>query len=421
MGHLDFEVSELAALALAILLSALFLCAVGCAPKTDLFGQAPGGAGEPAGGSAAGSLVDPRAGTTDVPSNLAAIVARLPSPIMVAAGLFRLRPSDGAAGGAAAEIDLGLPDPVACASAGACYRVPVTAALAPTRTYLFELLPGAVAPGGGAVPTGAIGAFDTAAGADQIAPSLLDFTVTAGGPCLGLQFSADEPVDAQVVITTVDDQRIFPGGAGQTAFDLAIPLDGLAPGASATITLRLTDRAGNLTESSLGQVDVPPATPPLVITEVLANAAGPEPAQEYVELRNLGDQAVSVEGLRIEDAKGADVLPAATVEPGAYALVVPSAYDPASGRDVPPRDGTVLIRIDTRIGSDGLSNGGEVVRLRMPGTGMEPIVSSYGGWVDVSATSAAGKSVHRLSDGACDRADAWTQPPREETPGWGTP
>ena len=80
-----------------------------------------------------------------------------------------------------------------------------------------------------------------------------------------------------------------------------------------------------------------------------------------------------------------------------------------------------MVPVDTRLGSDGLSNSGEVVRLRMPGTGTEPVISLYGGWVDVSAASAAGKSVHRLTDGSCDHPTAWTKPPRVATPGWGTP
>ena len=39
---------------------------------------------------------------------------------------------------------------------------------------------------------------------------------------------------------------------------------------------------------------------------VEVDPAGPEPAQEYVELRNLGGEAVSLAGLRLEDAKGGD-------------------------------------------------------------------------------------------------------------------
>ena len=149
----------------------------------------------------------------------------------------------------------------------------------------------------------------------------------------------------------------------------------------------------------------------------MANAAGPEPAQEYVELRNLGDADVPLAGLHIEDAKGADDLPAETLAAGGYALVVTSAYDPNQGQDPPPRAGTLLLRVDSRIGADGLSNGGELVRL-MSG---DAVVSSYGGWVSVSASSWSGKGVHRLVQTACDRADAWNRTPLAATPGAGPP
>ena len=103
--------------------------------------------------------------------------------------------------------------------------------------------------------------------------------------------------------------------------------------------------------------------------------------------------------------------------PDAYALVVPSGYDPAQGQDAAPRTGTLLVRIDTRIGADGLANGGEIVRLLRA----DAVVSSYGGWVSVSAGSWGGKGVHRLVQTACDRADAWNRTPLDATPGSGPP
>src|SRR6185369_6311977 len=153
--------------------------------------------------------------------------------------------------------------------------------------------------------------------------------------------------------------------------------------------------------------------PPLVVTEVLANPAGTEPAQEYVEIRNLGDETLSLEGLLVQDSRGGDMLPAAELAAGAYALIVTSAYDPQSGADPAPRPGTMLVRVDSRIGTDGLSNGGEAVRLVQG----ETVISSYGGWVDVSSAAWAGHSVHRLVETACDRRDAWSRAPLEPTPG----
>ena len=162
--------------------------------------------------------------------------------------------------------------------------------------------------------------------------------------------------------------------------------------------MNAVDLAGNQAASAPFAFMTPPAVPPLAITEVLANPAGPEPQQEYVELRNLGDADVSLAGLRLADSKGGDDLPPETLAAGGYALVVTASYDPARGPDPPPRPGTLLVRVDTRLGSDGLSNGGEAVQLLQG----EAVVSSYGGWVAVSAGSWNGKAVHRLVQSACD-------------------
>jgi hypothetical protein len=186
---------------------------------------------------------------------------------------------------------------------------------------------------------------------------------------------------------------------------------------SATVIVSATDRAGNAAASSPLAFDTPPALPPIAVTEVLANPAGPEPAQEYVELRNLGSEAVSLAGLRIQDSKGGDDLPPETLASGGYALVVTSTYDPAEGQDPMPRAGTLLVRVDGRIGADGLSNGGEPVKLVQG----DAIVSSYGGWVDVSSSAWAGRAVHRLVQSACDAPTAWNSVPLVPTPGSGPP
>ena len=75
----------------------------------------------------------------------------------------------------------------------------------------------------------------------------------------------------------------------------------------------------------------PVALPPIAITEVLANPKGPEPQQEFVELRNLGDADVPLGGLRLQDSKGGDDLPAETLAAGGYALVVTSTLRPRRG------------------------------------------------------------------------------------------
>jgi len=383
----------------------------GCAPETDLTTLMPTG-DQPvaAAGPAGATLVDPVAGSTDVPLNLAAVVVRFPAA--VSWGTEGLRVCDGDAGPVAA-----MPPADEPCDGGACYRIGLAGSLPPAAACRIVIGAGATDAGGAAIAGGVVGIFQAAEEADVTPPALADLAIAAAGPCLNVSFSTDEPATASIVIQAGGVEADSPGGVGQTRFDLAVPLAALPPGTAATLTVTAADRAGNVVASSPLAFETPPLVPPLAITEVLANAAGPEPAQEYVELRNLGDADVALAGLRIEDSKGGDDLPAETLAAGGYALVVTSTYDPNQGQDPAPRAGTLLLRVDSRIGADGLSNGGELVRL-MSG---DAVVSSYGGWVSVSASSWSGKGVHRLVQTACDRADAWNRTPLAATPGAGPP
>ena len=49
----------------------------------------------------------------------------------------------------------------------------------------------------------------------------------------------------------------------------------------------------------------------------------------------------------------------------------------------------------------------------------DAVVSSYGGWVSVSAGSWNGNAVHRLVQTACDSSNAWNHTPLPPTPGGG--
>jgi len=398
--------------AMTIVAAGAWLCA--CAPETDLT-NVPGASGDgppAAGGPAGAALVDPVAGAIDVPLNLAAVVVRFPDA--VSWGTEGLRVCDGGGGGPIAAMP---PSAEPCDGGGACYRVALAGSLPPAMPCRVVIGAGATDAGGDAIDGGVVGIFQAAAEPDETPPVLGDLSIAGAGPCLSVSFSTDEPATATIVLQAGGIEVDSPGGVGQTRFDVALPVTGLPPESAATITVTATDRAGNVAASSPLAFETPPALPPIAITEVLANAAGPEPAQEYVELRNMGDEAVALAGLRLEDSKGGDDLPAETLAPGGYALVVASTYDPNQGQDPAPRAGTLLLRVDSRIGSDGLSNGGELVRL-MSG---DAVVSSYGGWVSVSASSWSGKGVHRLVQTACDRADAWNRTPLAATPGAGSP
>ena len=264
---------------------------------------------------------------------------------------------------------------------------------------------------------GTIGLFEDADAPDVTPPVLSAVAVAAAGPCLDVSFATDEPASGTIVVQAGGVEIDTPAGAGLTSFDVGIPLGALPPSTAATVTVNATDLAGNTAVSAPLAFTTPVALPPVAITEVLANPAGPEPQQEYVELRNLGDADVPLGGLRLQDSKGGDDLPAETLAPGGYALVVTATYDPDEGSDPAPRAGTLLLRVDTRLGSDGLSNSGEAVQLVMG----DAVVSSYGGWVSVSAGSWNGKAVHRLVQTACDSSNAWNHTPLPPTPGSGPP
>lgn len=385
----------------------------GCAPATDLTHVTPGGAqaGPPAGPGGA-TLVDPAAGAAGVPLNLTGVIVRFPGEIVW--GSSGLVLCDGGP-----AVPSSLPAPADCTDggAGACYRVDLQAPLPPSVACSVALAPGATDPSGAVLAPGVIGVFQDSAEADTTPPVIGDVAVKVSGPCLEVAFSSDESAAGDVTIQAGGVELDVPAGAGQTSFDVSIPLGALPPSVPATVAATAIDLAGNLATSAPFAFTTPVAVPPIAITEVLANPAGPEPQQEYVELRNLGDAPVSLSGLRLTDSKGGDDLPEQTLGAGAYALVVTSSYDPAEGSDPAPRAGTMVVRVDSRLGSDGLSNSGEPVQLLQG----DAVVSSYGGWVSVSAGSWNGKAVHRLVQSACDTPAAWNHSPLPPTPGDGPP
>jgi Lamin Tail Domain len=357
----------------------------------------------------AGTLIDPLAGATGVPVNLAGVTVRFAAPVTL--------PADALA--VCGHMATTVSDAATC-DGGTCYTAGLRDALPASTSCRVELGAGGLDGAGHALAPGLIGAFDTAAVPDETPPMITSLSIQAAGPCLDVSFDTDEVATGTVILHVGDvdaSSASTSAGTGLTSFDVGIPMTGLPPERDATVTVRAVDRAGNVAESPPLAWRTPTALPPVAITEVLANPLGPEPAQEWVELRNLGADTVSLAGLGIADSRAADPLPATTLGPGEYALVVTASYDPENGADPPPRAGTQLLRVDGRIGADGLSNGGEVTRL-LEG---DAVVSSYGGWIDVSSVAWAGRSVHRLVETACDRRDAWNHAPLPPTPGAGPP
>jgi len=233
--------------------------------------------------------------------------------------------------------------------------------------------------------------------------------------CVQAEFATDESAWGQVIITAGDQVASLDLGAMGHQVRLADAPSGSA--GRCGCSGRRARHGSSRQQRGFCRGRAAPAAQAarLVITEVLANPAGSEYTQEFVELENLEAEPVSLAGMLIEDKTGSDVLPDVAVPAGGFALIVAASFVADDGKDPVPRDGTVIVSVSGRNRSRCLSNSGEPVRL-VSSDGA--VVSQYGGWVDVSATAWNGMSVHRISVDACDQPSAWTNSPEMPTPGW---
>jgi hypothetical protein len=398
---------------------ALCITWLACTPATDLqTEQAANPTPEATSGSLSNPepdplspvLVEPPPSSVNLPTNLAVMVVRFTEEVQAAGAdlPFTLRPASGD----------GLPLPLgqAVPCAGSCYQILPGSALVPSTLYTLEVLPSALQfLDGKPTPGGSAGSFTTGTQADSFAPRIEAFSVQVAEGCMSAHVAADELVRAEITVTAGDGQASISVADFATTLDPVERLPELPAGAHAEAVLRIVDRAGNSTLSAPVALDLPPQLPRLAITEVLANPAGSENTQEFVEIYNAGSDAVALGGLLLADKAGSDALPEVLLPAGAYAIVVPDAYNAADGKDPAPREGTVIVRVSGRLAGDGLANTGEPVRL-LSASGF--VISQYGGWVDVSATAWSGKSVKRSGPDACDSPDAWSNTPSSPTPGW---
>jgi hypothetical protein len=213
------------------------------------------------------------------------------------------------------------------------------------------------------------------------------------------------------VVANVTGQRRSDGWV-----DALSALPTLAPQSQGELLATALDAQGRAFASEPVPFTTPRARPSLVISEILANPAGSEYTQEYVELYNFGQAPQSLAGFTLEDSAAGDTLPEVVVPPKSYVLVVAAAFDTGVGPDPQPAASAVLVRVEGRLGRDGLSNSGETVTLR---DAQGAIVSQYGGFVDTSATAWNGRSVHRVPpNDPCDQRGLWTDRPQPPSPGW---
>ena len=394
------------------------LSVLACIPDTELRDQANPSASTPTrdslsspdAGPPVANLLDPLTTAVNIPTNLRAVLLGFPEEVQEgnAGSLPKLVAVDGAA------IPLTLGERLACG--GFCYLAKVGGLLAPHTEYRVDLTTGGlVFLDGKPLAAGVVGSFNTGLLSDEFAPRIQGFTLEIREGCVVVRLTADESVRVRVELGGADGPLLIDSAGFSTNHEFSRLDNRLPMGTMVTARAKAIDQAGNEALSPDQTVLLPDPLPTVALVELMPNPAGSETTQEWVELLNYGQAPVDVGGLVLADKAGGDVLPDQVLAPGERALIVGEAYVPTDPKDVPPRDGTSLIRVSGKLGGDGLSNTGEVVRLFSP---KGDVISQYGGQVNTSATAWSGKSVARASPRACDGIAAWSATPQTPTPGW---
>jgi hypothetical protein len=171
----------------------------------------------------------------------------------------------------------------------------------------------------------------------------------------------------------------------------ALTIDGLLPDAREHLWGSAYDLTGAAQAFEVELHTAPPRERP-ILNEALADALGPEPQSEWIEVLNAGTLAVDLAQYSLQDGGGRTSLPHAMLGPHEYALLVRDDFAP-NGSDEPPAAAARLIRLPA-LGKSGLSNAGERLAL----------VNSAGGECSVLPALAgkAGQSLARRTPGSAD-------------------
>jgi len=344
------------------------------------------------GGAPVLEMVTPEPGAPSVPTNLARVLVRFGEPVegVDAKSLALMRGAQNVPASVAPAEEW-------CAG---CYAIVPESALAAGTLHTVHAGAEIRDADGNSPFYSEPPSFTAGAGPDTTPPVLWLPDVRVSGDCLLARWLSDEPATSEV-LGAFDGELVEVHEAGAVI------------GTPGTVSFHVESADAADNRSSLGPLEATFAPGPrLVVTEVLANPVGAEPAQEWVEIANLGDVEVPLGGIWLADEGGDDALPDVTLATGAVALVVGGAYDPLEGSDPPPGPGTILVRVSGSLAQSGLRNSGERVELRdAAGT----VLSSYGGHLDTS--SDPGQSAVRVDLLGCDVRAAW----EESEPGASTP
>ena len=196
--------------------------------------------------------------------------------------------------------------------------------------------------------------------------------------CAG-QLVAEACLDVQddrVFITPLHGSSLWlldsPTSASLAAppFERSTLLSGLPTATQLTLSGRVIAGSGRPTALDLTLRTTEPRRH-LVLSEVLANALGPEPESEWVELVNDSERPVELAGVWLEDSGGRVPLPDERLAPREAVLLVAAPFR-ASSLDVPVPAAVRRVTLPS-LGQRGLANSGEPLQL----VGPEGVLSRF--------------------------------------------
>jgi hypothetical protein len=373
------------------------------------------------------SLVAPVHGQNFVPTNLEWLETGFDRGVVVGGRLFLELEGGGG-------LELSTPSDCEGWLPGSCLRWPLIDELASGQRYspgpaLFENDSVSDHAGRRAVPVHGASWFRTGAGADLTPPAIGSVVVQQRSRCLTASLESTEAVELRLIAAGREASV-----TGDGVVRLGLSLDGLevAQGELVKWRIEARDLAGNVASEEgdlLLSASFDGSVPRLWITEILANPAGPEPHQEFVELAS-GEHPAFATGLFLADLGWAEIvarletggtppgdeLPAFELQPGAVAVVTGSGYQWESELDPRPAPGATVLQVDASLGQSGLKNGGEPLSLYRANP--PALVSSYGNSIETDGTAFNGRSVAAVDPRGCDLPNNWrAHPLGTSTPG----
>jgi hypothetical protein len=314
----------------------------------------------------------PAEGAANVGTNLEAVVIAFDGTVESTDAGVWLEGPDGLA--LAAQVSSGPCQSVAPEQDGSfCVRVAPSTRLAPNAVHTIVV--GTEARDWHGAPVGPWRAmFSTAEGSDTEAPALLPLSCAVDEQSieLGCLLIDDESIALRL---QADEATTAVLGAGaRHAFatapdgEVSLKVSGLAPDSPLRVELSLRDSSGNQADHELLLRTLAPLAT-LSITEVRADALGPEPQQELVELLNYGTAPVDLLGFVLgerDDQAGEPIARSMLVAPQTRVLLVGDDFDPNDPHDVAPPPGAPLLRVGRALAGSGLSNRGAPLFLRDP-------------------------------------------------------